>query len=443
MEPGWLSVTCPLHMVERQSLGEPVARESVRGKTSVITCDMQGTVREYAADAAAMFGWTEDEVVGKMSRASFHLPKNVPTLVPRLLRESAEKGKFEEEVVLLRKDGSTFRAILTVRPMVREGAQVGYMGMTRPLEEPGKPPVAKLWLESLRAPFLVASLVPVLVGGLAAWQMRSAFNPSLFFLALLGGICIHIAANMANDAWDYRSGNDLAVRHLNPFAGGGRVLIRGVLDLRVHLAVAMLFLVAGSLIGLYLVSIVGLPLLWFGLFGVLVAYAYVGPPLRLAHHGVGEVAVGLEFGPVVLLGTYYVLTRTFDPAAVVLSACMGLLVTGILWINEIPDISADAAVGKRTLVVRLGVARATAAFAGIVASAYAVLVVGVAFLRLTPWSLLALLAFPLAVKPVVGLRKAGGDPHALIPSNAGMILTTIVTGALLLAGLAIEAFVVP
>jgi len=432
-----------MDMGGRHSLSEVMARKPVRGEISVITCDMQGTVREYAADAAALFGWTEDEVVGKMSVAAFHVPKNIPTLVPRLLREAVEQGKFEEEVVLMRKDGSSFRAVLTVRPMVRDGKQVGYMGMTRPLEGPGGPPMARLWFQSLRAPFLVASLIPVLVGGLAAWQMRSAFNVSLFLLALIGATCIHLSANMGNDAWDYRSGNDLQVRHLNPFAGGGRVLIRGVLNLKVHLAVAMLFLVVGSAIGVYLVTQVGLPLLWLGLFGVLVAYSYVGPPLRLAHHGVGEIAVGLEFGPVALLGTYYVLTRTFDPAAVVLSACMGLLVTGILWINEVPDISADSAVGKRTLVVRLGVERATTVFSGIVAAAYVMLAVGVALFRLTPWVLLAFLALPLALQPVRGLRKSGGDPHTLIPSNAGMILTTLATGVLIAIGLAVEALIFP
>src|SRR3989449_606016 len=114
---------------------------------------------------------------------------------------------------------------------------------------------------------------------------------------------------------------------------------------------------------------------------------------------------------------------------------------GILWINEIPDIPADAAVGKRTLVVRLGVARATTAFGAIVLAAYSILVVGVVLFSLTPWALLALLAIPLAIKPILGLRRAGADPHALIPSNAGMILATVVTGILLLAGLAIEVFV--
>ena len=101
---------------------------------SVITCDMNGTVTAYEADAEELFGWTQDEVVGKMSVAAFHKPENVPTLVPRLLKTATETGKFEEEVILRRKDGHEFPARLTVRPQYRDGKQVGYMGMTLPLD---------------------------------------------------------------------------------------------------------------------------------------------------------------------------------------------------------------------------------------------------------------------------------------------------------------------
>lgn len=409
--------------------------------TSVIVCNMQGTVQEYAADAERIFGWTRGEVIGKMNVGAFHLPKNLPTLVPRLLREASEKGKFEEEVTLMRKDGSTFRAALTVRPVLKDGAQVGFMGMTRPLTPPTPPPVAKLWFQSLRSPFLTASVVPALVGALAAYQVRGAFDPQLFLLALGGLVAIHLGTNMANDAWDFRSGNDLNVYHLNPFAGGGRVLLRGVISPRAHLAVSLTLMAVGALVGLYLVSVAGLPLLWLGLVGMVAAFFYVGPPLRLAHHGLGEVAVALAFGPVTVLGMYYVLARTFDPQAVVLSLTMGLLVAGILWINEVPDIPADSAVGKRTLVVRMPLARAGQAFAVLVGAAYAILVVGIVLFELTPWALLAFGALPVAWKSVLGLRKAGADPHALIPSNAAMILANLATGVLLFAGLAIESFV--
>src|SRR5438309_6702486 len=214
---------------------------------------MNGIVQQYSADAETLFGWTRDDVIGKMSIAWFHVPKNIPTPVPRLLREAVEKGKFEEEVTLMRKDGATFQAVLTVRPVLRDGRQVALMGMTKRLTAPTAVPVRQLWFQALRAPFLVASLIPVLVGGLAAWTIRGAFHPSLFVLCLLGAMSIHLGANMANDAWDYRSGNDLAVRHLNPFAGGGRVLLRGVLTYGAPLGVAGRVLAACSPLRPYLV----------------------------------------------------------------------------------------------------------------------------------------------------------------------------------------------
>ena len=116
-----------------------MAEKPFHAQTSVITCDMQGIVQEYAADAGDLFGWSPAEVVGKLSVATFHLPENVPTLVPRLLKEAVENGKFEEEVTLRRKDGDVFRARLTVRPVFRDGKQVGFMGMTHPLEPPRHP----------------------------------------------------------------------------------------------------------------------------------------------------------------------------------------------------------------------------------------------------------------------------------------------------------------
>src|SRR3989442_3388148 len=87
---------------------------------SVIVCDMQGTVQKYEADAEALFGWTRQEVLGKMNVGSFHVPRNVPTLVPRLLKEASVNGKLEEDVTLMRDDGSTFQAVLSLYPVIRD-----------------------------------------------------------------------------------------------------------------------------------------------------------------------------------------------------------------------------------------------------------------------------------------------------------------------------------
>ncbi len=94
---------------------------------------MTGLVTSYGVGAEQIFGWKPEEVIGKKSVAIFHVPEAVQSLVPRLLKTAAETGKFEEEVTLVRKDGSRFRGILTVRPLKRGNEIVGYMGLTKPV----------------------------------------------------------------------------------------------------------------------------------------------------------------------------------------------------------------------------------------------------------------------------------------------------------------------
>lgn len=100
------------------------------GPVSVITCDLEGVVETFSEEASDLFGWTPEEVVGKERVAIFHQPEAVAELVPRLLKQAAEEGLFEEEVTLVRKDGSEFQARLAVRPLLRDGKIVGYMGRT-------------------------------------------------------------------------------------------------------------------------------------------------------------------------------------------------------------------------------------------------------------------------------------------------------------------------
>jgi len=92
---------------------------------------MKGTITSYGLGAQQLFGWTEDEVVGKQSVVIFHEPDAVQTLVPRLLKTAAETGMFEEEVTLVRKDGTRFRGLLTVRPLKKGSEITGYMGITK------------------------------------------------------------------------------------------------------------------------------------------------------------------------------------------------------------------------------------------------------------------------------------------------------------------------
>ena len=102
---------------------------------SGIACDTTGLITAYGIGAGKIFGWTPEEVIGKQRVTVFHEPEAVQTLVPRLLQTAAEKGLFEEEVTLVRKDGSKFRGILRVRPLKRGNEITGYMGITKPLRD--------------------------------------------------------------------------------------------------------------------------------------------------------------------------------------------------------------------------------------------------------------------------------------------------------------------
>lgn len=101
---------------------------------SGIACDMTGLITSYGLGARQLFGWAPEEVVGKQYVTVFHEPEAVQSLVPRLLKTAAETGKFEEEVTLVRKNGSKFKGLLTVRPLRRGDEIVGYMGLTKPIK---------------------------------------------------------------------------------------------------------------------------------------------------------------------------------------------------------------------------------------------------------------------------------------------------------------------
>lgn len=307
----------------------------------------------------------------------------------------------------------------------------------------------RLWVRALRAPFLVASVIPVALGAVFALHYLTkvsvldplSYRVDLLVLVLVGAVAVHLAANMLNDNFDYRSGNDLRIRHQNPFAGGGRVLTQGVLSVNTHLTVALGFLVLGSLIGLYLVFQVGLTLLWIGLIGVFVALFYVAPPIQLAHRGVGELLVGLSFGPLIVTGTYFVITLRVDLGPLLLSIAFGSLVAAILWINEFPDVEADLEVGKETLMARLGYETSIRVYLALVALAYVAVLVGVV-LFVVPWpALLTLLTVPMARKTYRGLRANYADPMALIPANAGTIGLTVLFGLLAIVGLGVAILV--
>ncbi|MGH2681747.1 MAG: prenyltransferase [Actinomycetota bacterium] len=304
-----------------------------------------------------------------------------------------------------------------------------------------RPRLAFFWLalRTTRAPFLSATVIPVLLG-VAVAAREGGWSLWLAALTLLGASCIHLALNVANDVFDTMSGTDPANTRPTQFSGGSRVIHYGLVSLRGAAILSAALYVVGIGIGLYLAWLRGFwALFWLGAAGVAISVIYTAPPIRLVHRGLGEIAVALGFGPIMLLGSYFVQAQRFSLEALWLSLPVAILISLVLYVNEIPDREGDAATGKRTLPVRWSKETVIRAYAVASAAAYALIGLG-AVLRILPWTtLIALATMPLAVRAARGIRVNYEDPYALMPTMATNIKLHLYTGLLLLVGYIVAA----
>jgi 1,4-dihydroxy-2-naphthoate octaprenyltransferase len=301
---------------------------------------------------------------------------------------------------------------------------------------PVKPRLALPWLilRTTRLPFLTATLVPVLLG-LAIAARHGPFDWPIAILTVLGASFAHLAINVTNDIFDTLSGADEANVNPTQFSGGSRVLHYGLLSLR-ELSIWAGILYAGAIaVGLVLLAMrPSLELLVIGVAGVLIGLAYTAPPLKLVYRGLGEIAVAVGFGPVMLLGAYAAQTGHLAWEPLVASLPVAILIALILYVNEIPDRRGDAAAGKRTLVVRLSQVAVERVYLVAGLAAFGLVVVGVAT-GLMPWpTLLALLAIPLVFQVYRGIDQHYNSPYTLMAVMGTNVKLHLYTGLLLFAG---------
>ncbi len=280
----------------------------------------------------------------------------------------------------------------------------------------------KKWVVASRAPFLAASVLPALAATAAAWRVEGSLRADLAVLAVAGVALVHLGVNLANDYFDHLSGADEANEVPTPFSGGSRVIQEGVLSGRAVLVGSLVLLGAGCACGIYLwLSTPGHALLLIGLAGVALGWFYTSPPVRLAHRGWGEVAVGVGFGVLPAMGVEWVHRATISPEVSWVGCPAGLLVAAILVINEFPDTLADGCVGKRTLVVRLGRVRAVRLYEALVAAAYASVGVGIVLGWMPVTAAVVVLVAPLSLRTIAVLRRHRDEVRALLPAMAATV----------------------
>lgn len=310
-----------------------------------------------------------------------------------------------------------------------------FTDLSRRLGRVVKPQLSFFWLalRATRLPFLSATFVPVLLGILIA-AADASFDLASAVLTVVGAAAVHLGLNVANDVFDTMSGADEANVNPTKYSGGSRVIQYGLVSLRGMALISVAFYAIGAAIGLVLLATRGsTALLWIGVLGILISVFYTAPPFRLVYRGLGEIAVFLGFGPLMLLGAYVVQTRgEISPGAAVASIPIGILVALILYVNEIPDRRADAAAGKRTLPTRWAPETVLRVYAIATGAAFVSVAVGVVLGLLPLPALLVFLGVPLALRVHAGLRRSYNSPYELMPAMALNIQLHLAVGGLLL-----------
>lgn len=267
----------------------------------------------------------------------------------------------------------------------------------------------RIWWGAARPWSYPAAIVPIGLGTVIA-AADGYFNFWLFALTLVGGVAMQAGANLVNDYFDYVQGAD-AKRALGNVGIGGAIQ-RGEMRPAQVLALGLGCFALAALIGLYLVSVSGPWLLWIGLFGLLIGFFYTAGPFALAYIGLGELAVFLAMGPLMVIGAYYVQTGAVTWPVLLASLPVGFLVSAILHANNLRDLDDDRAAGKRTLATLLGRAGANVEMYLLIAGAYVTALIAVLAGAAPAWTIIAAVTLPAAWK-VARRVSAETEPRGL------------------------------
>jgi 1,4-dihydroxy-2-naphthoate octaprenyltransferase len=210
----------------------------------------------------------------------------------------------------------------------------------------------RAWVIASRPRTLPAAIVPVLVGAaMAARELilnERPFNWLVFVAALVSSLLIQIGTNTTNDVADYLKGADKNRK------GPQRVTQSGLLTPRQVIIGTVVIFALAALLGVYLISVGGVPILIIGALSIIAGVAYTAGPYPLAYHGLGDLFAFLFFGVIAVCGTYFVLTLEMNWWVVLASVPVACLVTAIIVANNLRDIESDRAANKRTFAVILG-----------------------------------------------------------------------------------------
>ena len=287
-------------------------------------------------------------------------------------------------------------------------------------------------LGPMRPPFLILTPACVVLGiGTAVWTTGHV-SVLHFVLALIGATSAHICTNAFNEYFDFKNGLDFRTVR-TPFSGGSGTLPAKPELERQALGTAVLTLIIAGLIGLYFLHVSGLLLLPLGVLGLFLLFAYTP---WLAHNSIMcLVAPGLGFGPLMVMGTDFVLTGKYSLTALIASLVPFFLVSNLLLLNQFPDVEADRSIGRRHFPIAIGRRSSSLIYSAFLLLAYLVIIFAVYFKFLPKISLLGLMTIFLAVPAGIGAYRYAENIKKLMPFMGLNVIINIATPVLVAIGL--------
>ena len=251
----------------------------------------------------------------------------------------------------------------------------------------------KAWIQVCRPFSYTASMIPVLLGAALAIYMKDSAKWSLFPLIILASLLIHAATNLVSEYFDYKKGVDRPETY-----GSSRALVDHLVSPKQVFLVGMVCFALAACIGLVFVALCGWPILVLGVIGLLGGFFYTATPAAYKYYGLGDPFVFWLMGPLMVIGSFYVLTGTYNHHVLLISLPVGCLVAAILSGNNLRDMTHDTAAGIKTTATVLGFRLARYEYTALLTGAYIAVLAMVALKILPLWSLLTLLTTPAALK---------------------------------------------
>jgi 1,4-dihydroxy-2-naphthoate octaprenyltransferase len=287
----------------------------------------------------------------------------------------------------------------------------------------------------MRPNFLILTPACVLLGIATAFWSGASLNPLYIIFILTGAVMAHISVNALNEYHDFKSGLDL-VTEATPFSGGTKTLPNNPTKAHLALITGIVTIVLIACIGVYFMIERGPWILPVGILGLIIIYTYT--PLITRSPFLCLISPGLGFGPLMVMGTDFILTGHYSWTAAIASLVPFFLVNDLLLLNQFPDVEPDRQFGRDHLLIRIGRPAGARVYVLFMILNYVVIIFGCLFEVLPQGALLGLLTLILAVPVMRGVIRHADDIPGLIPYMVKNVIINISTPVLVALGLFIN-----